>query len=86
MSRRVYTPVDERIDHALALAGSSGLVDSKASESAKVRSLILFAEERLTAELELAQRISAYERLALDQDRAQAIDASVLAAVEDGIL
>ena len=86
MKPRVYTLRDPDVDRALELASEVGLVPSEASLSQRLRALTLYAEERLTAEADLQRRIAAYDELAADQERSVAVEASVLAAVDDGIL
>ncbi len=83
---RIYTPSDDQIEHALAVAVERGLIDATASRSAQLRALVLYAGDRLTEEQEREERRAAYEQIAEDEDRLDAIRASVLAAAEDGIL
>ena len=83
---RIYTPSDDQIEDALAVAVERGLIDATASRSAQLRALVLYAGDRLTEEQEREERRAAYEQLAEDEDRLDAIRASVLAAAEDGIL
>ncbi len=83
---RAYTPVDDRLAHALECAADFRLVPEGASRSERLRSLALYACERLEADAAFEQQVAAYRELAADPERSAAIKASVLQAVEDGIL
>lgn len=83
---RIYTAHDERVEHALTIAVDQGLVAKEAPRSTQLRALVLYADERLTEQRERDERVVAYRELAKDEERLAAIEGSVLAAVEDGIL
>lgn len=83
---RVYTALDAQVIEALDVAAESGLVEPGASRSERLRALAVYAKDRLREQRDLDERIAAYDEIAGDQERAAAIEASVLAAVEDGLL
>lgn len=83
---RVYTALDSELADALELAVAAGLVEAGASRSERLHALAVFAKERLVEQRDLSERIAAYDEIAADEERAAAIEASVLAAVEDGLL
>lgn len=84
--KRIYTTQDDSVSHALEMAVSVGLVSSGASQAEKLRMVVHFADEHLTEQADVAERIMAYQRIAKDEDRSQGIWDSMLDAVEDGIL
>lgn len=83
---RVYTALDSDLVEALELAVEAGLVEAGASRSERLHALAVFAKERLAERRDLSERIAAYDEIAADEERAAAIEESVLAAVEDGLL
>ncbi|HEV7493728.1 hypothetical protein [Baekduia sp.] len=85
-SARIYTTRDQRVEHALATATATGLVDAGASSAQKLHALVVYADELLTAEAERAEKLAAYRELAQDDERLEAIRASSRLAVEHGLL
>jgi hypothetical protein len=83
---RVYTALDSQVSEALEMAVEGGLVELGASRSQRLHALAVYAKEQLVEEKDLAERIAAYDEIAGDEERSAIIDASVLAAVEDGLL
>jgi hypothetical protein len=83
---RIYTTRDKRVEHALAAATAAGLVDANASSAQKLHALVVYADERLTAEAERAEKLTAYRDLAEDDERLEAIRAGSRLAAEHGLL
>ncbi|HVE69634.1 MAG TPA: hypothetical protein VNB64_13750 [Solirubrobacteraceae bacterium] len=83
---RVYTSLDPELADALELAVEGGLVEAGASRSERLHALAVFAKEQLVEQSDLSERTAAYDEIVGDEERAAVIDASVLAAVEKGIL
>jgi hypothetical protein len=83
---RIYTKRDGRIEHALATATAVGLVDANASSAQKLHALVVYADERLTAEAEREEKLAAYRELAEDDERLQAIRAGSRLAAEHGLV
>ena len=83
---RIYTKRDGRVEHALATATAVGLVDADASSAQKLHALVVYADERLTAEAERDEKLVAYRELAEDDERLEAIRAGSRLAAEHGLL
>jgi hypothetical protein len=83
---RVYTALDSQVSEALELAVEGGLVELGASRSERLHALAVYAKDQLLQEKDLVERIAAYDEIAGDEERSAIIEASVLAAVEDGLL
>lgn len=86
MSDRLYTRRDNAIELALTHARQFGLVAERSSDASALHALVAFADERLVAEHEREEKLVAYRELAADDERREAIYASNLQAIEDGIL
>lgn len=85
-STRVYTRRDETVERALAHVVEFKLVSESASVADKVHVLIALADERLVADHEREQKLSAYRVLAEDEERRKSIREASFAALENGIL
>ena len=83
---RVYTSLDDLVSEALERASRSGLVTKEASRSQKLHALVEVANATLRADEEREEKIAAYQELAVDAERAEAIRQANLAAVAAGIL
>jgi hypothetical protein len=63
-----------------------GMAPPKASQAEKLNSVIEFAEARLSDEVSLKERIRAYDEIARDTERSEAIRASVLDGARHGLI
>lgn len=86
MPTRVYTSFDELVEEAMHRIADAGLVEESASNAQKVHALIELANDTLRDAEERMEKIAAYQELATDAERSQAIREANLAAAAAGIL
>jgi hypothetical protein len=86
MPSRVYTEFDALVDEAMHRIADVGRIEQEASGARKLYALVEVANDTLRMEQERMEKIAAYQELAADTDRAQAIRDANLAAVAAGIL
>lgn len=84
--QRVYASKTETVDRAMEMVVELGFTSPGASQAEKLSSVIAFAESRLSDEVSLNERIRAYDEIARDTERSEAIRASVLDGARHGLI
>lgn len=84
--QRVYASKTETVERAMEMVVELGLTAPRASQAEKLSSVITFAESKLSDEVSLKERIRAYDEIARDTERSEAIRASVLDGARHGLI
>jgi hypothetical protein len=84
--KHVYISNSPAVGRAVEMAVGLEIAPPKASQAEKLNLVIEFAEAKLSDEVSLKERIRAYDEIARDTERSEAIRASVLDSARHGLI